>query len=124
MMNADILEGKWRKTRGVIKERWGDITDDRLTRVEGRYDRLLGRLQERYGYGRRRMERNVGARLRDLSDYGEQLQETGEKVVSDVDAAVTRHRWVLLAAALFFGLAIGFWLQAQGRRQADFRPFP
>jgi uncharacterized protein YjbJ (UPF0337 family) len=51
-MNSDILEGKWKQMRGSVKAFFGKLTDDDLTTVEGNSDRLVGVLQERYGYTR------------------------------------------------------------------------
>ena len=48
-MNQNIFEGKWKQFRGRVKEWWGDVTDDELDRVGGKYDRFVGLLQEKYG---------------------------------------------------------------------------
>ena len=55
-MNTDVLRGNWKQLRGRVKETWGKITDDDLDRIEGKTDRLLGVLQERYGYARDKAE--------------------------------------------------------------------
>jgi uncharacterized protein YjbJ (UPF0337 family) len=49
-MNADILKGKWKEIKGGLKQRWGKLTDDDVTQIEGIEDKLLGFLQKRYGY--------------------------------------------------------------------------
>lgn len=48
-MNWDQIEGKWEQAKGTIKERWGKLTNDDLTRINGRRDQLFGRIRERYG---------------------------------------------------------------------------
>ncbi len=53
-MNEDILKGKWLQVRGDVKKTWGKLTDDDLTRIDGHKDKLIGMLQERYGYNRQR----------------------------------------------------------------------
>ncbi len=58
-MNEDILKGKWKQFKGEVKKQWADLTDDDLERVEGEYDQLVGRIQERYGYSREQAEREV-----------------------------------------------------------------
>lgn len=55
-MNEDILKGKWKEIKGGIKEQWGKITDDDLTQVEGKEEKILGLLQKRYGYTKERAE--------------------------------------------------------------------
>jgi uncharacterized protein YjbJ (UPF0337 family) len=37
-MNEDILKGKWKQLRGQIQQKWGDLTDDDLNRIEGGTD--------------------------------------------------------------------------------------
>ena len=49
-MNNNIFEGKWKQIRGQAKEWWGKLTDDDLDKVDGKYDKLVGLLQEKYGY--------------------------------------------------------------------------
>jgi uncharacterized protein YjbJ (UPF0337 family) len=58
-MNEDIFKGKWKQFRGSAKQRWGELTDDELEQIEGRRDKLVGKLQERYGYTRERAEQEV-----------------------------------------------------------------
>ena len=58
-MNRDIVAGKWQQMKGQIKEQWGKLTDDDLQKVEGRFDRLVGVLRERYGYAREEAERQL-----------------------------------------------------------------
>jgi uncharacterized protein YjbJ (UPF0337 family)/gas vesicle protein len=59
VVNRDILRGQWTQLKGEIKSKWGQLTDDELTRVEGDMDKLVGTLQTRYGYARARAEQEV-----------------------------------------------------------------
>src|SRR5687768_1961659 len=59
VMNEDILKGKWRQLKGEVKSQWGKLTDDDLDRVEGDAEKLIGRVQERYGYQRDEAKREV-----------------------------------------------------------------
>jgi len=58
-MNSDILKGKWLQLRGDLKQAWGNLTDDELTQIEGSSEKLVGKLQEKYGYSRDRAEMEV-----------------------------------------------------------------
>ncbi len=58
-MNSDILEGKWNQVKGKVRQKWGDLTDDDLTRIAGKRDELVGLIQERYGRTRAEAEREV-----------------------------------------------------------------
>ena len=48
-MNWDRVEGNWKQFTGKIKEKWGDLTDDDLTQINGKREQLEGKIQERYG---------------------------------------------------------------------------
>ena len=48
-MSGDRWAGEWKQFKGKVKEQWGKLTDDDLTYIDGKRDRLVGRLQERYG---------------------------------------------------------------------------
>lgn len=62
-MNKDILEGKWKQVRGEAKAWWGKLTDDDLDRAGGKFDVLVGMLQEKYGYSRQRAADEIDNRL-------------------------------------------------------------
>lgn len=51
-MNWDIIQGKWKQLSGSLRQQWGKLTDDDLDTIAGDRERLLGKLQERYGYSR------------------------------------------------------------------------
>ena len=36
-MNWDQIKGNWKMTQGKVKEMWGDLTDDDLTRIDGHH---------------------------------------------------------------------------------------
>lgn len=69
-MNRDIFEGKWKQLRGAVKQKWGQLTDDELDKVDGDVDRLSGILQEKYGYSRENAEREI---KRFVDDAGSRL---------------------------------------------------
>ena len=71
-MNRDIAAGKWKQMRGQVREWWGQLTDDDLDQIGGKAEKLIGRLQERYGYTRQEAEDEVNRRLREYeARYGE-----------------------------------------------------
>ena len=67
-MNADILAGKWKQVQGEVKKQWGKLTDDDLVMVEGQKDKLVGLVQERYGYAREKAEHEVDEFFEKYSD--------------------------------------------------------
>ena len=56
-MNADTLKGQWHQVKGEIKSQWGKLTDSDLDQIAGQSEKLIGKIQERYGYARDRAER-------------------------------------------------------------------
>ncbi len=56
-MNKEQLQGQWTQVKGEAKRRWGKLTDDDLTEVEGNYDKLLGKIQERHGESRENIKK-------------------------------------------------------------------
>ena len=58
-MNTDIIQGKWHQLKGTVKEQWGKLTDDELDQVDGNAEKLVGLVQERYGYAKNRAQQEV-----------------------------------------------------------------
>jgi uncharacterized protein YjbJ (UPF0337 family) len=69
-MNRDRLAGKWKQLSGNVRERWGRLTDDPLSVVAGRHNRLAGRCQEQYGITKEEGERQLSEFLRRNRDWG------------------------------------------------------
>ena len=65
-MNWDQVEGNWKEFKGKVKERWGKLTDDHLTSIEGKRDQLSGTLQKEYGYAKEEAEREIDEFTRGL----------------------------------------------------------
>ena len=58
-MNSDVFKGKFNQIKGALKSKWGQITDDEWTQIAGDKDKLIGKLQERYGRNRDEIMREV-----------------------------------------------------------------
>jgi uncharacterized protein YjbJ (UPF0337 family) len=58
-MNTDVLKGKWTQLKGELRKQWGMLTDDDVDRIGGDTEKLIGRVQERYGYARERAMQEV-----------------------------------------------------------------
>jgi uncharacterized protein YjbJ (UPF0337 family) len=66
-MNWDQITGNWKQFKGKVKEKWGKLTDDDLTTVNGRRDQLAGVLQQKYGYAKEQAEKEVDEFARELN---------------------------------------------------------
>ena len=59
IMNQTTMKGKWNQMKGDAKKKWGNLTDDDLQQIEGDRDKLVGKIQERYGKSKEEAEREV-----------------------------------------------------------------
>jgi uncharacterized protein YjbJ (UPF0337 family) len=60
-MNWDQIEGNWKQMTGKVREQWGRLTDDELTKIAGQRDQLVGAIQKRYGVAVEEAEKQVRA---------------------------------------------------------------
>ena len=67
-VNRDVLMGKWKQLRGKAREQWGKLTDNQLDQVGGDYERLLGVLQENYGYTREKAMQEADMWITNMSE--------------------------------------------------------
>lgn len=51
-MNADVFKGMWKQVEGQVKSTWGKLTDDDLQQIDGDREKLIGKLEERYGWSK------------------------------------------------------------------------
>ena len=58
-MNRDQVEGKWHEIKGEAKIQWGKLTDDDLAQFDGTQEKLVGIVQQRYGYAREQAQKAV-----------------------------------------------------------------
>ncbi|MGH8517110.1 MAG: CsbD family protein [Panacagrimonas sp.] len=58
-MNHHTLKGQWQELTGKAKQEWGRLTQDDWLQIEGRFDRLAGKIQERYGVAREVAEQQI-----------------------------------------------------------------
>jgi uncharacterized protein YjbJ (UPF0337 family) len=59
LVNSDILSGMWKQVRGEIRQTWGELTDDEIDQIAGKRDKLVGKLQEKYGYSKMEAEAEI-----------------------------------------------------------------
>lgn len=58
-MKKDTLEGQWKQLRGEVQRKWGKLTDDDLDQIQGDAQKLVGKIQERYGHAKERAQREL-----------------------------------------------------------------
>lgn len=67
-MNWTTVEGRWDHLKGDIKDKWAKITDDDLTIVSAKKDKLVGKIVERYGILKDDAERQVDQWIAGFND--------------------------------------------------------
>ncbi len=53
------IEGNWREVKGKVKQKWGQLTDDDLSKINGRRDQLEGKIQQRYDLAKDLVRKDV-----------------------------------------------------------------
>ena len=76
-MSWDRLEGQWKQGRGRAVHRWGKMMNDELAAIAGKYEELVGRLQEKYGIAKEEAKQQVDLFKRTV----EQLKTSNSKLI-------------------------------------------
>ena len=74
-MDSNVIKGKWKQLVGGMKQKWANLTEDDWKHVEGDKNKLIGRIQERYGHAKERAQREV-------DDYFKEQEGKQERKIS------------------------------------------
>lgn len=58
-MNWEQIQGKWQEYKGRVKQRWGKLTDNDLTVIQGKREALAGKLLVSYGKTKEQVEKEI-----------------------------------------------------------------
>ncbi len=83
-MNWTTLQGNWNETKGKVKSKWGRLTDDDLTQVQGQKDRLVGVIQQKYGIARDKAEEQLEEFLSSADGFVGRAKETAQEAAQRV----------------------------------------
>ena len=86
-MNNDTLQGKWRQLRGTIKTAFGKLTDDDLMQADGNADKIMGTMQERYGYTKEQAQSEWNKFAEAQADRAESAQTDLKAAAADLKKA-------------------------------------
>lgn len=80
-MNWDQVEGKWKQVRGSAKQQWGKLTDNDLEQIAGMRDKLVGKLQERYGIAQEEAQKKADEwiKIQNGTEEDRSGQRSGQK---------------------------------------------
>ena len=73
-MNWDQVEGKWKRYKGQVKEKWGKLTDDDLDVIDGKRQQIVGKIQERYGITREAAEEQADEFVKSMKEQGPKVR--------------------------------------------------
>ena len=59
-MNTTELKGNWNETKGKLKQKFADLTDNDLMYTEGKKDEMLGKLQIKLGKTKEELHKIIG----------------------------------------------------------------
>jgi uncharacterized protein YjbJ (UPF0337 family) len=76
-MNLDQIHARWRQLKGRVKHRWGKLTNNVLTeiagkreRIDGKREQLAGKLHEKYVHDKAESDK-------ELDDFTKSLEPKG-----------------------------------------------
>ena len=98
-MNQDIFAGQWRQMRGTLKSWWGKLADSDFDQIGGQTDKLIGLVQERYGYVREQAQHEVERRMKEYGDKMDSRSGSGMPEAAEAVASMTTKAQELGATA-------------------------
>jgi uncharacterized protein YjbJ (UPF0337 family) len=106
-MNHDIFAGHWKQMRGTLKSWWGKLSDDDFEWIEGQKNKLIGLVQEKYGYTRDQAREEVDRRFNeyDNKDSSASVRDMKAKVYELAETAANKARGAVTALADEFATA-------------------
>jgi uncharacterized protein YjbJ (UPF0337 family) len=144
MVTREQMSGNWHAVIGKVKEKYGQITSDDLTKVEGNMDQLLGLIERKAGQTREQAEEflssfydKVEGTFRQASEKGYQacnqasemldegMKQVGQKATEGYeyakDTVARRPAESLVVAAglgMLAGIAIGVSIYSKSRSKS------
>jgi len=88
-MNWNRLEGEWKQRRGRATHHWGKMMNDELAAIAGKYEELVGGLQEKYGIAEEEAKHQVD----EFKKKVERLKESNTKLTEAQKALSKKKMW-------------------------------
>ena len=82
MVTQEKLSSNWHSIVGAIKEKFGQVTGDDLTRVQGNVDQLVGLLERKTGQTRESIEAFINDCCSDGAKLYDRAKQKGAEVYS------------------------------------------
>ncbi len=82
MVSQEKMSGNWQSVVGKVKEKFGQITNDDLTRVQGNMDQLVGLIERKAGQTREQAEAFLSTLHDKAEDTYKTVADKGQQVYS------------------------------------------
>ena len=113
-LNMQEVRGQWDQLQGLVKKRWGQLTDDDLRVLGANLDELVGFIEQKTGEGREAIEsflsamtsRSASAVFHAAESAREGLHRAGDTVRHHPGPSAAAVFGVGLVAGVLVGLAI------------------
>ncbi len=79
MVTREQMSGNWHSVIGKVKERYGQITSDELSKVEGNMDQLVGLIERKAGQTREQAEEFLSSLYDKAEGTFRQVSEKGHQ---------------------------------------------
>lgn len=113
-MNKDLLETQWVQAKEFLRDKWNRLTEDDLRQINGRFDQLSDKLQQRYGYTQAQAEEEIRRWNLDRSAKAPYTSDKAyarndDRTVARKDEGSSALKWLLALAlpALLLALYLG-----------------
>ena len=83
-MNSDVIQGKWKQVAGDVKTFFGKLTDDDMQQINGNTEKMVGVLQERYGYSREQAQNEWNKFTKDRGAMWNDAKDSAHTASNDV----------------------------------------
>ena len=98
------MEERWDTLRNEARAYWSRLTDEDIEHIAGRAERLIDRLQLRYGYTRDRARLEAKYFIRERVSV---LERRAERIKSGIQTQIRERPWALLMIGLLMGFFVG-----------------
>ncbi len=78
-MNWKQIEAKWDQVKGEARSTWAKLTDDDLAYIAGKRDKLIGKVQERYGVLEEHAQKDVDRWVDTVSERLDRIGDEGRR---------------------------------------------
>ena len=79
MSNTQTANGNWNQVKGKIQEKWGDVTNDDLDKLQGQRDQLIGMIQAKTGAAKEEIGKYISSISESASEFSKQAADTARQ---------------------------------------------